>query len=271
MTYDAIRTPYEQLLANILVNGVVKPDRTGTGTRSLFGQQMRFDLQEGFPLITTKKVPLSLVLSELLWFLSGSTNIKPLLAANNHIWDEWADPEGELGPVYGKQWRSWSDPVEGREIDQIAKVIDGLRTNPHGRRHVVSAWNVAELEDMALEPCHAFFQFWVDGDNRLSCQMYQRSADMFLGVPFNIASYAALTHMIAGQVGMDVGEFVWVGGDCHIYRNHIQQATTLLTRDARRWPKLFVSPAKDIDSYTLDHFALVDYDPHPAISAPVAV
>lgn len=265
-----MNTPYETLLHKILTFGSRKPDRTGTGTISLFGEQMRFDLQKGFPLITTKRVPFGLVVSELLWILSGSTNIKVLQDQNNHIWDEWADENGDLGPVYGAQWRSWTD-YSGFQIDQIATVIDGLRNNPHSRRHVVSAWNVADLHDMKLEPCHAMFQFWVDENRRLSCQLYQRSADMFLGVPFNIASYAALTHMIAQQTDLDVGEFVWTGGDCHIYLNHLEQVNTLLSRGVRPSPVLNLRKAASIDHYTPEHFELLCYEPHPAIPAPVAV
>lgn len=267
-----IRTPYEELLAEVLENGTPKSDRTGTGTRSLFGRQMRFDLSEGFPLITTKRVHFKSVVVELLWLLTGDTNIKYMKDLDVTIWDEWADEHGDLGPVYGAQWRNW--PVYGTHndgIDQIKEVIEGLKKNPDGRRHIVSAWNVSDIPDMALPPCHAFFQFYV-ADGKLSCQLYQRSADMFLGVPFNIASYALLTHMIARQAKLKVGEFVWTGGDCHIYENHIDQVKLQLTRDARPFPQLDIGVLRtDIDAHHWKDFNVFDYDPHPAIKAPVAV
>lgn len=267
-----IRTPYEELLADVLENGTPKGDRTGTGTRSVFGRQMRFDLSEGFPLITTKKVHFKSVVVELLWLLTGDTNIKYMQDLGVTIWDEWADENGELGPVYGKQWRNWDTGYPNYEgVDQIAEVIEGLKTNPEGRRHIVSAWNVAEIGDMALPPCHAFFQFYVV-DGKLSCQLYQRSADMFLGVPFNIASYALLTHMIARQARLKVGEFIWTGGDCHIYDNHEEQVKLQLSRDARPFPKLDIGVLRpNIDSHHWKDFNVFGYDPHPAIKAPVAV
>lgn len=268
-----IRTPYEELLADILTNGKNKGDRTGTGTRSRFGAQMRFDLSTSFPLITTKKVHWKSVVVELLWLLSGDTNIKYMTDNGVTIWNEWADGYGDLGPVYGKQWRSWysgvGSPNDG--IDQIAALIDGLRKNPNGRRHIVSAWNVGDIPDMALPPCHAFFQFDVT-DGKLSCQIYQRSADMFLGVPFNIASYALLTHIIAQQTGLEVGDLVWTGGDCHIYDNHVEQVELQLSRDAREFPQIHIAHRPpNIDLYAWDDFVLEGYDPHPAIKGAVAV
>lgn len=262
-----IRTPYEDLLAHILENGKNKGDRTGTGTRSVFGRQMRFDLNKGFPLITTKKVHFKSVAVELLWMLSGSPYIDYMKDRGVTIWDEWAGVDGGLGPVYGVQWRNWNYTGQ----DQIAELIENLRKNPDGRRHMISAWNVSELEEMALPPCHAFFQFYVV-DGKLSCQLYQRSADMFLGVPFNIASYALLTHMVAQQTGLEVGDFIWTGGDCHIYENHIEQVELQLSRDARPFPHLHMPlGVPDIDSYQWEDFDLFGYNPHPAIKGSVAV
>lgn len=265
----SLPTPYEDLLAKILAEGTPKSDRTGTGTTSLFGQQIRFDLSDSFPLITTKKVHFHSVVGELLWFLRGDSNISFLKENKIRIWDEWADENGELGPIYGVQWRSWPTP-DGRHIDQIAQAVELLKTNPDSRRNIVSAWNVSELENMALPPCHLLFQFYV-ADNRLSCQLYQRSADMFLGVPFNIASYSLLTHMCAQQAGLEVGEFIWTGGDCHIYDNHRDQVQEQLSREARPYPQLSLRQASDIFSYGFEDISLIGYDPHPTISAPVAV
>ncbi|MDH2456232.1 thymidylate synthase [Corynebacterium bovis] len=262
-------TPYEDLLAEILAHGTRKDDRTGTGTTSLFARQMRFDLSAGFPLVTTKKVHLKSVIGELLWFLRGDSNVRFLHDHGISIWDEWADAEGDLGPVYGVQWRSWPTP-DGRHIDQIARAVETLRTNPDSRRTIVSAWNVAELDAMALPPCHLLFQLYV-ADGTLSCQLYQRSADMFLGVPFNIASYALLTHMFAQQAGLEVGEFVWTGGDCHIYDNHVEQVKLQLSREARPLPRLRLRPAPDMFSYGFDDISVEGYDPHPAIRGEVAV
>jgi thymidylate synthase len=264
-----IDKPYEDLLREVFEHGTPKSDRTGTGTRSLFGRQIRFNLAEGFPLITTKRVHFKSVAVELLWFLRGDSNIGYLKEHGVRIWDEWANDEGDLGPVYGVQWRSWPSP-SGEHIDQIAQVLEQIKTNPDSRRIIVSAWNPADIPDMALAPCHAFFQFYV-ADGKLSCQLYQRSADMFLGVPFNIASYALLTHMIAAQTGLDVGEFVWTGGDCHIYDNHIEQVTEQLTRDAYPAPKLTLKPKVSLFDYEFDDFVLEEYNHHPAIKAPVAV
>ena len=262
---------YHDLLAHVLDNGVHKDDRTGTGTRSVFGYQMRFDLRVGFPLLTTKKVYTRGIFGELLWFLKGATNVAWLHENNVHIWDDWADPEtGELGPIYGYQWRSWPTP-DGSHIDQINQVIEAIRTNPDSRRHIVSAWNVGQIPQMALPPCHAFFQFYV-ADGRLSCQLYQRSADLFVGVPFNIASYAALTHMIAQVCDLEVGDFVHVLGDAHIYDNHLDQVNELLGREPRQLPKLWLNPAvRRIDDFTLADIKVLDYDAHPPIKAPVAV
>ena len=262
-------TPYEDLLRLVLETGTPKADRTGTGTRSLFGHQMRFDLAQGFPLITTKKVHLKSIVYELLWFLRGDSSVRWLQEHGVTIWDEWADADGELGPVYGVQWRSWPTP-SGEHIDQISQVLATIRNNPDSRRMIVSAWNVADLDDMALMPCHAFFQFYV-ADGKLSCQLYQRSADLFLGVPFNIASYALLTHMVAQQTGLEVGEFIWTGGDCHIYDNHVEQVRQQLSRDPRPYPELVLAPRNSIFDYTYEDIAILNYDPHPAIKAPVAV
>ncbi len=264
-----VPTPYEDLLRHVLETGTAKSDRTGTGTTSVFGHQMRFDLSEGFPLITTKKVHLKSIVYELLWFLRGESNVKWLQEHKVSIWDEWADPDGELGPVYGVQWRSWPTP-SGEHIDQITQVLGTLRSDPDSRRMIVSSWNVADIPQMALAPCHAFFQFYV-ADGKLSCQLYQRSADLFLGVPFNIASYALLTHMVAAQVGLEVGDFVWTGGDCHIYDNHRDQVTEQLTREAYPYPKLQLAHRDSIFEYTFEDIEIVDYQHHPAIKAPVAV
>lgn len=262
---------YETMLRHVYTHGTEKTDRTGTGTRSVFGYQMRFDLQQGFPLVTTKKVHLKSVIYELLWFLRGDSNVRWLQEHGVTIWDEWAHPDtGDLGPVYGAQWRSWPTP-DGGHIDQISQVLHTLQTSPDSRRMLVSAWNVAELDKMALMPCHALFQFYV-AQGRLSCQLYQRSADLFLGVPFNIASYALLTHMVAQQCDLDVGEFIWTGGDCHIYSNHHAQVELQLSRQPMGWPQLHIlrRPPSLFD-YTFDDFAIRGYDPHPAIKAPVAV
>lgn len=261
---------YHDLLQHVMANGAIKTDRTGTGTRSVFGAQMRFDLAAGFPLVTTKKVHWKSVVHELLWFLKGETNIGYLKAHKVGIWDEWADADGELGPVYGKQWRSWSAP-DGRVIDQISDVVAQIRTNPDSRRLIVSAWNVADLPQMALMPCHALFQFYV-ADGKLSCQLYQRSADLFLGVPFNIASYALLTQMIAHACDLGLGDFVWTGGDCHIYSNHVDQVNEQLAREHRALPTVRLNPdVRDVLAFRYEDIELVGYDPHPAIKAPVAV
>ncbi len=264
-------------MRHVATHGVAKADRTGTGTRSVFGHQMRFDLGEGFPLVTTKKVHLKSIVYELLWFLRGESNARWLQERGVTIWDEWAAPDGSLGPVYGVQWRSWPKP-DGGHVDQIAEVVRQLKTNPDSRRIIVSAWNVAALGDMALMPCHAFFQFYVappsaaGGRGKLSCQLYQRSADIFLGVPFNIASYALLTHMLAQQCNLDVGDFIWTGGDCHIYDNHVEQVKEQLSREPYPYPVLSIRrrPASIFD-YEYDDFAFTDYRHHPAIKAPVAV
>ncbi|QOR71796.1 thymidylate synthase [Ruania alkalisoli] len=262
-------TQYEDLLAHVLAAGTPKSDRTGTGTRSVFARQLRYDLSRGFPLITTKRVHLKSVVHELLWFLRGESNTAYLREHGVKIWDEWADADGELGPIYGVQWRSWPTP-DGGHIDQLAGVLRQLREQPDSRRMLVSAWNVAELDKMALAPCHTLFQFYV-ADGRLSCQLYQRSADLFLGVPFNIASYALLTHMVAQQTDLEPGEFVWTGGDCHIYDNHIAQVREQLTRAPYPFPALRLHRATDLFSYTYDDVDVLDYAHHPAIKAPVAV
>ncbi len=261
---------YHTLLKHILENGAEKTDRTGTGTTSIFGYQMRFNLQEGFPLVTTKKVHLKSIIHELLWFINGDTNIKYLKDNGVGIWDEWADENGDLGPVYGKQWRSWTAP-NGKVIDQLKEVIDTLKKSPDSRRIIVSAWNVGELSEMALMPCHALFQFYV-ADNKLSCQLYQRSADVFLGVPFNIASYALLTMMIAQVCDLEVGDFIWTGGDTHIYSNHYEQVATQLAREPRALPTMKINPAvKSIFDFKFEDFTLENYHPYPGIKAPVAV
>ncbi|MEZ0449248.1 thymidylate synthase [Cellulomonas sp. ICMP 17802] len=269
MTDAPVPSPYEDLLRLVLETGTPKADRTGTGTRSVFGHQMRFDLSAGFPLVTTKRVHLRSIVHELLWFLRGESNVAYLHENNVTIWDEWAGPDGELGPVYGVQWRSWPTP-DGGHIDQISELLANLRRDPDSRRHIVSAWNVADIPSMALAPCHAFFQFYV-ADGRLSCQLYQRSADLFLGVPFNIASYALLTHMVAQQVGLEVGDFVWTGGDCHIYDNHVDQVREQLSRTPYPAPRLELRKAASLFDYTFDDVQVVDYQYHPAIKAPVAV
>lgn len=261
---------YLDMMRHVLDHGAVKTDRTGTGTRSVFGHQLRFDLSQGFPALTTKKLHLKSIIVELLWFLRGDTNIAYLKEHGVSIWDEWADAKGELGPVYGKQWRAWPTP-DGRHIDQIQQLLDQLRKNPDSRRLIVSAWNVGELDKMALMPCHALFQFYV-ADGKLSCQLYQRSADIFLGVPFNIASYALLTMMVAQVVGLKPGDFVWTGGDCHLYSNHLEQAQLQLSREPRRLPTMTINPdVKDLFAFRYEDFVLSDYDPHPHIKAPVAV
>lgn len=261
---------YHDLMRHVREHGVRKTDRTGTGTLSVFGHQLRFDLRAGFPLVTTKKIHLKSVVHELLWFLRGETNTAYLREHGVTIWDEWADANGELGPVYGKQWRSWPTP-DGGAIDQMAEVLKQLRTQPDSRRIIVSAWNVGELSQMALMPCHAFFQFYV-AEGRLSCQLYQRSADIFLGVPFNIASYALLTHMIAEQCDLEVGDFVWTGGDCHLYLNHLEQADLQLSREPFPLPRLRIKRrAPTLFDYVFDDFEFLDYQCHPAIRAPVAV
>ena len=264
-----IATPYEDLLRLVLEQGTAKSDRTGTGTRSLFGHQMRFDLSAGFPLITTKKVHLKSVVYELLWFLRGDSNVGWLREHGVTIWDEWASDTGDLGPVYRGAVAIVAYP-SGEHVDQITSALNLLRTDPDSRRIIVSAWNVGEIPQMALAPCHALFQFYV-ADGRLSCQLYQRSADLFLGVPFNIASYALLTHMMAAQSGLGVGDFVWTGGDCHIYDNHVEQVRTQLDRDPRPYPELVLAQRDSIFDYTYDDVVVKNYDPHPAIKAPVAV
>ena len=272
-----IRSQYEDFMRHVYTTGAAKTDRTGTGTKSVFGYQMRFDLNEGFPLVTTKKVFVKAIIQELLWFLTGSSNNNWLKERGVTIWDEWAKPDGDLGPVYGVQWRSWPTP-DGGHIDQIAEVIKTLKTNPDSRRIIVSAWNVADLNKMALMPCHAFFQFYVapstvPGEKaRLSCQLYQRSADIFLGVPFNIASYALLTHMVAQQCDLDVGDFIWTGGDCHIYSNHHEQVELQLSRAPKPYPTLNIKrrPVSIFD-YAYEDFEMIGYESHGAIKAPVAV
>ena len=276
-TAQTARSQYEDLMRHVQTHGTFKPDRTGTGTTSVFGHQMRFDLNEGFPLVTTKKVHLKSIILELLWFLRGDGNARWLQERGVTIWDEWASPTGDLGPVYGVQWRSWPTPGGGH-IDQITEVIKQLKTNPDSRRIIVSAWNVADLPSMALLPCHALFQFYVapaqtpSGRGKLSCQLYQRSADIFLGVPFNIASYALLTHMVAQQCDLDVGDFIWTGGDCHLYSNHAEQVTLQLSRAPYPYPTLNIKrrPASIFD-YEFDDFEVLGYTHHPAIKAPVAV
>ncbi len=261
---------YHDLLQRILIDGAEKSDRTGTGTLSVFGHQMRFDLRESFPLLTTKKVHLKSIIHELLWFLKGETNIAYLKENGVSIWDEWADENGELGPVYGKQWRSWTG-ADGQTHDQIAKVVQQIKENPDSRRMIVSAWNVGEIEKMALPPCHAFFQFYV-ANGSLSCQLYQRSADVFLGVPFNIASYALLTLMIAQVTGLAPGEFVHTLGDAHLYMNHMEQVRLQLSRELRPLPKMLLNASvKDLADFKYEDFSLVGYDPHPGIRAPVAI
>ena len=276
-TPHPIPTPYEDFMRHVYTQGVEKSDRTGTGTRSVFGHQMRFDLRQGFPLVTTKKVHLKSIIIELLWFLTGSSNNHWLTERGCTIWDEWAREDGDLGPVYGVQWRSWPTP-EGGHIDQITDVIKTLKTNPDSRRIIVSAWNVADLSKMALMPCHAFFQFYVappstaGGKGQLSCQLYQRSADIFLGVPFNIASYALLTHMVAQQCDLEVGDFIWTGGDCHIYSNHHEQVKLQLTRSPFPAPTLHIKRRPEsIFDYQFEDFEVRDYQCHPGIKAPVAV
>lgn len=261
---------YRDLLEHILFNGITKEDRTGVGTISTFGYQMRFNLNEGFPLLTMKSTHWHSIVHELLWFIRGDSNIKYLNENNVRIWNEWADQNGDLGPVYGKQWRSWPTP-NGETIDQLAQIIARIKQNPDCRRLIVSAWNVGELDQMALHPCHAFFQFYVAND-KLSCQLYQRSADAFLGVPFNIASYALLTHMVAHVCGLGVGELIWTGGDCHLYRNHLPQTEALLSRSSPPLPELLIATSRDcIDDFTASDLQIVGYNPHPAIKAAVAV
>lgn len=261
---------YLDLLAHVRDHGVAKGDRTGTGTLSDFGHQLHFDLQVGFPIITTKKVPFKAVLAELIWFIKGETNIAFLQDRGVHIWDPWANKDGDLGPIYGKQWRSWPDK-QGGTIDQLEQVIDSIKNNPNSRRLVVSAWNPADLPEMALSPCHCLFQFYV-ANGKLSCQLYQRSADLFIGVPFNIASYALLTHMVAQVCGLQVGRFIHTFGDAHIYQNHLEQVDTQLSREPRDLPSLEItSGIQSIDDFDIQHFGLSGYDPHPHIKAPVAV
>jgi len=264
-----VNTCYEDLLRHVLEHGAVKRDRTGTGTRSSFGHQLRFNLADGFPLITTKNVYMKAITYELLWFLRGESNVRWLQEQGVTIWDEWSAPDGELGPVYGVQWRSWPTR-DGGHIDQLAQVIETLKTNPDSRRIIVSAWNVEDIEEMALPACHVLFQFYV-ADGRLSCQVYQRSADLFLGVPFNIASYALLTHMVAAQTGLEVGDLVWTGGDCHLYENHLDQVREQLSREPYPFPTLELNAADTIDGYVYEDVKVVGYQHHPGIKAPVAV
>ena len=264
-----LETPYEDLLRDTLANGTHKSDRTGTGARSVFGRQLRFDLSQGFPLITTKRVHFKSIAYELLWFLRGEGNVGWLREHGVTIWDEWADAAGELGPVYGVQWRSWPTPG-GDTIDQVSDVIEQIKVNPDSRRLIVSAWNPADIPQMALAPCHALFQFYV-ADGKLSCQLYQRSGDLFLGVPFNIASYALLTHLVAAQTGLEVGDFVWTGGDCHIYDNHLEQVTEQLTREPFPLPTLTVAPRASIFDYEFEDLHVENYQHHPAIRGAVAV
>lgn len=261
---------YEDFMRHVYEHGVLKTDRTGTGTRSVFGHQMRFDLSQGFPMITTKKLHTKSIFIELLWFLRGDANVRWLQERGVSIWNEWADADGNLGPVYGVQWRSWPTP-DGKHIDQISQVLDQIRSNPDSRRLIVSAWNVAEISNMALPPCHAFFQFYV-ADGKLSCQLYQRSADIFLGVPFNIASYALLTHMVAQQCNLDVGDFIWTGGDCHIYSNHFEQVELQLSRAPYPFPTLHIKrKPESIFDYEYEDFEIQDYQSHPHIKGAVAV
>lgn len=261
---------YLDFMRHVRDHGTTKTDRTGTGTVSVFGYQMRFDLNQGFPLVTTKKLHLKSIVHELIWFLQGSTNIRYLKENGVSIWDEWADENGDLGPVYGSQWRSWPTP-DGQHIDQIQQLLDQINNNPDSRRLIVSAWNVADIPQMKLPPCHALFQFYV-ADGKLSCQLYQRSADIFLGVPFNIASYALLTHMVAQQCGLGVGDFIWTGGDCHLYSNHMEQVELQLSRDTLPLPQLVIKrQAESLFDYQFDDFEFRDYQFHPAIKAPVAV
>src|SRR5687767_15360083 len=265
-----VDTQYEELLRRVLETGTPKADRTGTGTVSLFGERLRYDLSQGFPLVTTKRVHFKSVAVELLWFLRGESNTRWLRERGVTIWDEWADENGELGPIYGKQWRSWS-ASDGKSIDQISRTIDLIRRNPDSRRIIVNAWNVGELEQMSLTPCHAMFQFWV-GEGKLSCQLYQRSADVFLGVPFNIASYALLTHMFAQQCDLQPGEFIWTGGDCHLYLNHLEQADEQLQRTPYPLPRLAIKrKPPSIFEYQYDDFQILDYQAHPSIKAPIAI
>jgi thymidylate synthase len=266
---DRVRQ-YLDLIQRVLDDGVEKSDRTGTGTLSVFGHQMRFDLRDGFPLVTTKKIHTKSVIGELLWFLRGDTNVRWLQERGISIWDEWADDQGDLGPVYGYQWRSWPTP-SGEHVDQIAAVVQQIRSDPDSRRHIVSAWNVADIPQMALAPCHTMFQFYV-AEGRLSCQLYQRSADVFLGVPFNIASYALLTHMVAQVTDLEVGDFVHTLGDAHLYVNHLEQARTQLAREPRDLPELWLDPAvRDLADFDLEHVKIAGYDPHPGIKAPIAI
>ncbi|MCS4485258.1 thymidylate synthase [Gleimia sp. 6138-11-ORH1] len=264
-----INTAYEDLLREVLITGAKKSDRTGTGTVSVFGRQLRFDLSQGFPLITTKRVHLKSVVGELLWFLQGSANVKWLQENGIRIWNEWADENGDLGPVYGVQWRAWPTP-DGKHIDQLSQILELVRNDPDSRRMLVSAWNVAELDKMALMPCHSFFQLYVV-DGKLSLQIYQRSADLFLGVPFNIASYALLTHMIAQQCDLEVGDLIWTGGDCHIYTNHFEQVKEQLSREAYPFPTLKLEKAESLFSYQIEDISVENYQHHPTIKAPVAV